>query len=308
MAELNVHAGLNISNTKLQLVEIFGTQGEVCLDNLNEIVFAEPIYFKSDRDVKILSLLQVALDEIRIKKPIKSRTLSFSLPLEMFHITQLPYDNTLLHRDIVEEFKWEYSVMFPHIKDEGIVIQYFEVEKNMIFTKNTALVYGIERKYLRLFNKLCEQNNFKLGHVDNVHLSSERALVLSNSCINNGFRLSVFISKNNLSIILSLDGKPISQKVYPHNNVDDILSVVQNEISSFESKNLTAGLIQTAYITGERIPDSLVKSLNARTGLDFIAFNPFDKLTVALKIKENPLYLKRFNTFSPAAGIAYRIV
>jgi len=238
MAELNVHAGLNISNTKLQLVEIFGSHEEVRLDNLNEIVFAEPINFKSDRDVKILSLLQVALDEIRIKKHIKSRTLSFSLPLEMFHITQLPYDNTLLHRDIGEEFKWEYSVMFPHIKDEEIVIQYYEVDKNMIYTKNTALVYGIERKYLRLFNKLCEQNNFNLGHVDNVHLSSERALVLSNSCINNGFSLSIYISKSNLSIILSLDGKPISQKVYPYNNIDDILSIVQNEISSFESKRI----------------------------------------------------------------------
>ncbi len=308
MAELNVHAGLNISNTKLQLVEIFGSHEEVRLDNLNEIVFAEPINFKSDRDVKILSLLQVALDEIRIKKHIKSRTLSFSLPLEMFHITQLPYDNTLLHRDIGEEFKWEYSVMFPHIKDEEIVIQYYEVDKNMIYTKNTALVYGIERKYLRLFNKLCEQNNFNLGHVDNVHLSSERALVLSNSCINNGFSLSIYISKSNLSIILSLDGKPISQKVYPYNNIDDILSIVQNEISSFESKNLTKELIQAAYITGERISESFVKSLNAGTGLDFIAFNPFDKLTATLKIKESPLYLQRFNTFSPAAGIAYRIV
>ena len=308
MAEFNVHAGLNISNTKLQLVEIIGSHGEVRLDNLNEIVFAEPINFKSDKEVKILSLVQVALDEIRIKKPIKSRTLSFSLPLEMFHITQLPYDNTLLHRDIVEEFKWEYSVMFPHIKDEEIVIQFYEVDKNMIYTKNTALVYVIERKYLRLFHKLCEQNNFKLGYVDNVHLASERALVLSNSCINNGLSMSVFVSKNNLSIILSLDGKPISQKVHSHNNFDNILSIIQNELSSSESKNLTKGLIEASYITGERIPDSLLKSLNAETGLDFIAFNPFDKLTATLKIQESPLYLQRFNTFSSAAGIAYRIV
>ena len=165
MAGLFIHAGLNVSGTKLQLIEVLGSPDGVCLDNLNEVVFAEPIDYKSDNETKILGKLQTAFDEFRLKKPVRSRTLSFSLPLEMFYISQLPFDNTLLHRDNMEAFKWEFSVMYPFLIPEELILQYLEVEKNMIFTKNTALVYAIERKYLKMLEKFCEQNDLKLGYI-----------------------------------------------------------------------------------------------------------------------------------------------
>ena len=135
MAVFFIHAGLNVSGTKLQVVELLGSPDGVRLDNLNEVVFAEPIDYKSDNETKILTQLQTAFDEFRLKKPVKSRKLSFSLPLEMFYIAQLPFDNTLLHKDIMEEFKWEFSVMYPFVSPEELILQYLEVEKNMIFTK-----------------------------------------------------------------------------------------------------------------------------------------------------------------------------
>jgi hypothetical protein len=67
------------------------------------------------------------------------------------------------------------------------------------------------------------------------------------------------------------------------------------------------GLIQAAYITGENISESLVKILTEKTGIKFILFNPFDKLTPTPKILESRLYSQKFNSFSSAAGIAYRI-
>ena len=307
MAELYIHAGLNLSSIKIQLVEIFSAPDQVRLENINEVVFAEPINFKSDKERKILVQLQAAYDEFRVKKPVKSNTLSFSLPLELFYITQLPYDNTLLHRDIVEEFKWEFSVLYPFIKSDDLILQYLEVEKNMVFTKNTAIVYAIERKYLQILQKFCEQNNFKLGYIDNAHLSSERALALSDSFINQGLRLSVFVSKNYLSNILTLDGKPISQKVHRLTSYNDIRQIIEHELSPSKSKNIIKGLVQAAYITGENVPESLIQSLSRKIGVSFILFNPFDKLIASEKIMESPLYSQRFNSFSPAAGIAYRI-
>ncbi len=307
MAGLFIHAGLNVSGTKLQLVEVLGSPDGVRLDNLNEVFFAEPIDYKSDNETKILAQLQTAFDEFRLRKPVKSRTLSFSLPLEMFYISQLPFDNTLLHRDNMEEFKWEFSVMYPFLIPEDLILQYLEVEKNMIFTKNTALVYAIERKYLKMLEKFCEQNDLKLGYIDNAHLASERALALSDSFIKQGLRLSIYVSNKKLSIILSLDGKTISQKVYNLGNQNNIREIIEDELSPTQSKNIMKGLIQAAYITGESVPDALAKQLTGETGIDFISFNPFDKLTTTPTILESTLYSKKYNSFSSAAGIAYRI-
>ena len=307
MAELFIHAGLNVSGTKLQLVEVLGSPESVRLDNLNEVIFAEPIDYKSDSETKILARLQAAFDEFRFRKPVKSRTLSFSLPLEMFYISQLPFDNTLLHRDNMEEFKWEFSVMYPFLIPEELILQYLEVEKNMIFTKNTALVYAIERKYLKMLENFCEQNDLKLGYIDNAHLASERALSLSNSFIKQGLRLSIYVANKKLSIILSLDGKTISQKVHKLESQNDIQQFLENELSPTQSKKIMKGLIQAAYITGENVTNALAKNLTEKTGIDFISFNPFDKLTTTPTILESILYSQQFNSFSSAAGIAYRI-
>lgn len=307
MAGLYVHAGINLSSTKIQLVEIFGTPDEVRLENLNEVEFKEPLNFKLDKENKILIQMQAAYDQMRLQKPIRSITISFSLPLELFYITQLPYDNTLLHRDILEEFKWEFSVLYPFIPPDEISLQYLEVERNMVFTKNTAIVYGIERKYLSILQRFCEQNNLKLGYIDNAHLSSERALALSDSFIKQGLRLSVFISKESLSNILSLDGKTIAQKVYTLKSTNDIRQLIEQDITPSKTRNIMKGLVQAGYITGDDLEDNFIQNLSNKIGISFIPFNPFDKLTPLKRIKESPLYSQKFNSFSAAAGIAYRI-
>jgi len=307
MAGFFIHAGLNVSCTKLQVVELLGSPDGVQLDNLNEVVFAEPIDYKSDNETKILTQLQTAFDEFRISKPFKSKRLSFSLPLEMFYIAQLPFESTLLHRDIMEVIRWEFSVMFPFLNPEELILQYLEVEKNMIFTKNTALVYAIERKYLKILNKFCVQNDLNFGYIDNAHLASERALALSDSIIKQGLKLSVYVTEKLLSIILSLDGKTISQKVHKLESQNDIRKFLERELSPTQSKNIMKGLVQAAYINGESATDTLAKKLTEETGIAFISFNPFDKITPNPKILESIFYTQKFNSFSSAAGIAYRI-
>ena len=307
MAGLYVHSGINLSGKKFQLVEIFGTPEGVRLENLNEAEFKKPLNFKLDKENKILIELQEAYDQIRQQKPIRSTTVSFSLPLELFYVTQLPYDNTLLHRDILEEFKWEFSVLYPFLPPDEISLQYLEVERNMVFTKNTAIVYGIERKYLQILQRFCEQNRLRLGYIDNAHLASERALALSDSFIKQGLRLSVFISDESLSNILSLDGKTIAQKVYELKSKNDIRQLIEQDITPSKTRNIMKGLVQAGYIAGDDLDESFIQNLSNKIGISFIAFNPFDKLTPHKKIKESPLYSKKYNSFSAAAGIAYRI-
>jgi len=306
MAGLYIHAGLNVLTSKLQLVEVFGSPDEVRLENLNEEHYQEPIDFKTDSESKILSILQKAFKIITEKKALKTARLSFSLPLDIFYVSQLHYDNTLLHQDLMEEFKWEFSVLFPFLNQDEIILQYVEIDRNMVFTKNTALAYAIERRHLKIFKKFCIQNNLSLGHIDNAHLSSERALVLSDSFISEGLRLSVLVSKNYLSLILSLDGKTISQKVHKLDSYNDIRQIIEHELAPSKSKNIIKGLIQAAYITGEDVTRELTRHLTSKIGIPFIIFNPFDKLTVTNRIGVSEFYTKHYNSFSSAAGIAYR--
>ncbi len=307
MAGFYIHAGLNVSTSKLQLVEVLGSPDEVRLENIIEVSFQEPIDFKKDDETKILKKLQYSFDLIKLYKPLKSTTLSFSLPLDIFYVAQLHYDNTLLHQDLMEEFKWEFSVLYPFLNPDELILQYVEIDRNMVLTKHTALVYGIERKNLKIFQKFCTQNNMNLGHIDNAHLSSERALVLSDSFIGEGLRLSILVSKNYVSLILSLDGKTISQKLHKLDSFNDLRQIIEHELAPSKSKIIMKGLIQAAYITGEGITEDLAKYLSSKIGIAFIIFNPFDKLTTTKRVSESEYFKEKFNSFSSAAGIAFRM-
>ena len=307
MTGLYTHAGLKISSTKLQLVEIFGDVNGVQLENLNEVVFAEPIDFKSDRTTKILAQLQSAYDEIRIRKSVKSSTLSFALPLDLFYIVQIPIDNTLLSEDMLAELRWEFSVLYPFLDMNEISVQYYEVEKNSFITYNTAMVYGLDRKYIQILESFCKKNNVNLGFIDNAHLASERALKASNSYVKDGLRLSVYISKNRLSILYLLDGKLIYQRVIETANADDYGKLIRNELASARSIMIKRELIKAAYATSDLIIDNYIGKINFHTGLNFIVYNPFDKIIPVSNLKNSPLFLQRYNTFSSAAGIAYRV-
>ena len=107
--------------------------------------------------------------------------------------------------------------------------------------------------------------------------------------------------------MLSLDGKTIAQKVYTLKSKNDIRQLIEQDITPSKSRNIMKGLIQAGYITGDDVSESLVQILSNKIGIGFLAFNPLDKLTPLNKIKESPLYIKKYNSFSAAAGIAFRI-
>jgi hypothetical protein len=50
-----------------------------------------------------------------------------------------------------------------------------------------------------------------------------------------------------------------------------------------------------------------VPTLKKVLGLDFILFNPFDKIRPIPDLYESKLYLEKYNSFASAAGIAFRI-
>lgn len=306
MALYQNHAGFTITGTKLQVVEVIFQNDHFYLENVDEAYFDEPLKIIENKETKIVSLLQSSLNELLIKQPLNSTTVSFALPFEIFYIAQIPYDNSLLHQDLLEEFRWELSVLFPFTSAENLVIQYLEIDKNNFSNFNSAIVYGIERKYLNILHKFCSNNNFKLKFLDNVHLASDRALFASHRQMSKGLTVSVYFGGKHLSLILIHDGKPVISKVFPLHAADEIPRLLKNEFTS-ENLKINKFSIDNAFISGEDLNRSLVKTLNSAVGVEFIYFNPFDKIKAVPHLLKNKFYLEKYNSFSPSAGIAYRI-
>lgn len=307
MNSLENRAGFNISSSKLQVVEINFKSGQFQLENVDEAFFSESLNFEQDKETKIISVLQGAFDELLVRKPLKSNLISFTLPLDLFHIMQVPFDNTLLNQDLLEEFRWEYSVVYPFLPSNDLAIQYIEIDKNNLTEAGTAIVIALPRKYLQIINKFCEHNRLKIRFVDNVHIAGDRALFVNNLQIDKGLVLSVYFSDNILSVIFSYDSKPVYFKTIPLNDAGEIIPLLQNEINSNSYIKINRNFIENAFITGENISPSLVKSLAAAIGINFRQYNPFEKIKPDASLYKNKLYSERFNSFASAAGIALRL-
>jgi Tfp pilus assembly PilM family ATPase len=300
------HTGITVTPVKLQLVEINTKNEKSILQNIDEVFFDERLNITEDKETKITSVLQTAFNELLIKNRISPRTASFTLPVEMFYTVQVPYDNTLLYQDLIEEIQWELSILFPFINSKDLVIQYIEIEKNKIVNRNTILISALQRKYIQMIKHFCDENNISLRFVDSSLFASERAL----SCIfdlKESISLSLYLSSGSLSLIFSYNGKPALFKTSTYYSATEIPQIIRKETSPSETVNINRSMIDYAYISGEDISDSLVNTLNRNTGIEFARFNPFENIIPDPKLLENKYFTQKFNTFSPAVGIAYRL-
>jgi Tfp pilus assembly PilM family ATPase len=301
------HAGFTISNSKLQVVEIIQKDDQFVLENVDEAFFNEQIDLDQDKETKISALLQGAYDEILVRNPLNCTTASFSLPLDIFKIIQLPYDNTLLHQDLVEEFRWELSLIYPDINTRELVIQYIEVDKNRMTDTNTSIVIALPRKFLQIVKDFCNKNKLKLKFVDNIHLASERALSATNPVFEKGLVLSVFLAGKNVSVLFSYQGKPVYFNALTMNAASDIVKYVTAELDSNQYANINRSMLESAFISGEELSPSMITTLREKLDIPFIHFNPFAKIKPNPRLFENRYFSEKFNSFSASTGIALRL-
>ncbi len=300
------HTGFTLTSAKVQLVEVCFRNEKFILQNIDEAYFDEHLNLTEDKETKITSVLQTAFNELLIRNHLSAGSISFTLPVEMFYTVQIPYDNTLLYQDLLEEIRWELSILFPFVNPKELVIQHIEIEKNKILKRDTILVSALRRKYLQMIKYFCDENNLALKFVDNSHFASERALS-SVFNLKDTIMLSLFVGSNCLSLIFSLEGKPVLFKTIAYNSAAEIPDIILKETSPSETVNINRSLIDSAYISGEDISDSFVGSLNSNTGIEFRRFNPFENISPDPRLLENNNFSQKFNAFSPAAGIAYRL-
>jgi Tfp pilus assembly PilM family ATPase len=299
-------AGFNITNSKLQVVEVSKDSDQFILSNLSEVNFDQPIDFISDKDVIIKAELQSAFDKLKLKKSVESKNSSFILPSELFLTMQVPYDTSLLHKDLVDEFKWELSILHPTIQVEDLIVRYVEVEKNLVITKNTSIVTALNRRYIIIIKDFCANNNLNLRFMDSAHFAAERSVKFSSSYIKDGLTLSVYASNRLISLLISYNTKPVYYKLYSIKKEEQIAEIVNKELLPSDLKYINKNLITSSYISGDDISSELKSKLDRTVNLNFNVFNPFRKIKASPELEKNDLYNYKFNSFASAAGIAYR--
>lgn len=299
------HMGINITSSKIQLVEVYFNGEEFTLENVDEEYFEEFLKF-DEKEVKIVSILQNAYNEILMRKPVQSKNVSFTLPNDFFRVIQIPYDQTLSDEELIEQFKWELSLLFPRIQVEDFIIQYITVADIPSNYSQGVIVVALNKKIIRILNEFCSMNKLVLSHIDNAHFASDRLITLDDSIENNDPILSVYVANKFFSVMYLIGQNPVGFDIIPINHVSEVLPGLLQELKSgkFSKANLE---IVKAYIAGENISDTLLEKSENLLNIKFTKILPFQKIKANPTLSNNKMFSEKSDSFSSATGIAFRI-
>ena len=302
----NNHIGINLTETKFQLVEISFKEDSFYLENVDQTIHTENLSASFSED-KLIGILQSSFNKISKKKPLGSKSVSFALPNNFFKIFEVPYDDALVKKDLHEHFRWELSILFPDCDKDGFFIQHIEIDKSTIRREKKAIIFAVDKNLITAISKFCSQNNLDLKYIDNAHLASNAFLYLDRQHVGHEVTLSIYIDQK-FSSISAIDGvSPFYFKVLDPSapKIFDELTAAVNNLVEF---NLSLNDFKKVFLYGQDLTDEFENKLKNFFGYSLVIINPFEKLKAGEIILQNPLYRIKFNSFTAAAGIAIRIV
>ena len=307
MTQLPNRLGLNLSENKLQLVELLFTGEEYVIDTLNEAYFDEPLLFETDKETKILLAIQSAFNEMVIKKNITTSEVSFSLPLHCYTFFQIPYDNTLLHNDLENQFRWEFSILYPFKDETEYQFQFYEIEKTIFVKEPKAIVVALKKKLIDLLFTFCEKNNLLLTTVDCDHFAFDKSIQMINQHQKQGFIGSVYLDDTVVSFELLYELKPIFMKVFPLKNKADFVKEIETILTKEIPVDLTQYKIDKCYFGGDEVTISFVSQLEDQLKIPCYFVNPFMQLNTSEYFQNEKYSHEKAHSFAAAAGIAFRL-
>lgn len=296
--------GINLTTSKLQFVEIEKESDQLQVFNLGQTFISPPIAYDVQGETLIQQQIQNAFDELKIRKPISSNNVSFTLPPELFITIQLPYEVNLNQKEIRDEFNWEISQLFPFISVEELAIKFYELDGSYLPGKNNALVVALNKSFLLLIKNFCLKNNLTPKLVDN-------ASITANSFINNylesnkkSVTINIFNSKNSITLFINISSKPAYVKVFPKQ--DDYINKLIREISRDNFREVVNNSFKSAILSGEELDGELLAEIGRGTELVFEKFNPFEVVKFKPELRKDEISSDQFSSFTSAIGIASR--
>ncbi len=300
------HAGINLTETKLQLIEISFKDDSFYLENIDQALHSENLSSDCAED-KLIEILQSSFSKIIKKKPLNSHNVSFSLPNNFFKIFEVPYDESLVKKDLHEHFRWEISVLFPECDKGNFFIQHIEIDKSTARREKKAIVFAVDKNLVTAINKFSARNSLSLKYIDNAHLASNAFLYLNRKKRENEIALSIYVDQK-YSSLSALDGvSPFYFKVLD-SSAQNIFEGLTDAVNRLGDYNLTISDFDRILLYGQDLTDDFENKLKHFFGPHLTIINPFERLKTEEQIMNNPLFRIKYNSFTAAAGIAVRIV
>ncbi len=300
------HAGFNLTEEKLQIVEL-NYSNRLLLENVDEEFLSESWNINLPEQ-KFINILQNSFDQLVLRKPLKTNLVSFSLPHQVFKIFEIPYDKTLVKSDLNEHYKWEISTLFPNYNPDDFVIRAVEVNKTGFRKENSVIIIAAFKSFLQYIHKFCIKNNLKLRFVDNLHFATNSFVTIDNPKSKNDFFISLYINANYISLIASSDNYPFHFKKVDYKNDSDIIEAILKIYDSLNNVGVDSSRASKNYVAGNNLPDNLLQRVKDELHIDLIKFNPFANLTFSENIDKDFIQWIDYNSFSAAAGIALRML
>ncbi len=307
MASIYNHTGINITSSKLQLVEVVHRDNRFFVENVDEEYFFEFLDFSS-KETKIISLLQNAFDEMILRNPLQSANISFTLPIELFKIVEIPYDQSLTGVDLTAHLKWELSILFPADSSSDFIVQYIPVKRGSESDSNHLIIVALLKQHLKTLHKFCSRNNLQLKYADNPHIASNLVISSNPDLSERDQKMSIFISDRVLSVILLTNNIPGYFKTKSLKKISEVIPKLGEIFDDLNSLNINTTEIKEIFVSGDNIGDSLLKQISDSRGIKLHRINPFQSVNFPPKLKENEYFTEKFNSFVPSAGIAFRMI
>lgn len=301
MAILSNQAGINLTISKLQLIEMSWNDNEIVLENADE-EFLSGYIDKNMNEPDLLSIIQNAYDDIIARKPLKAKNVSFTLPTQLFEFVELPIDDLLTKEDLADHLSWEYSVLFPHKNPSDMLLRYFEIGSYSYPNTRKILTAAIEKKILWSIHKFCVSNNLVLRFADNVHFAANLLIGINSSLEN---YLSIYSDDDYFTMMIFEKGKPKYFKCFDEQDLNNNAVKMHQEYENYSAaQNIKCGKI---YLSGDSISDNAGKIIENNFKLETIKINPFGKLKIVPNLFKKDLITKMPCIFTAPVGIAARI-
>lgn len=305
MNELQRCGGLNITSSKLQIIEIEKFSDQYIISNIDQASINPSINFTDNIDSAASAQIQSAFDDIKARNAIKSSFLSFTLPPELFITIQLPYDNNLQHNEVIEEFRWELSMLFPFQSADELAVKFYQLGKQAPPGSTYALVVAVNKKNLLFCKNFCKKNNITPRFVDNASVSANYLISSSYRSEKGVNSVNVYYSSSSVTLFINNFSKPFLVKEFSKADKNYLRAIAETLSAEPVNKIVGNADLQT-FVTGENINDELISDLNSATGLNFRRFSPLEIFKVKDGIINSYSQLNDIVSFTPAAGIASR--
>lgn len=306
MALFQNHVGFNITKSKLQLVEVNFNDNGFIIENVDEEFFPDFIS-PNDKETKLISVLRAAYNSLILKKPLNSNHISFLLPHDFFKVVNIPFDKTLLDKDLDEIIKWEFSILYPHLLVNDYIIQKIKVENSNLIKTNNVIFFALKKRFLNTLNKFAELNNLKLKFVDHVQLAANLIFINSTDFNKQQNSVSIYLTEESVHFMIYESTTPIYIKSFTYKYIFEIIDCIKDAFASVKELEIKSELIHKAYVFTDSVTDSIIDQIRTKLNLNLLKVSLFDDIPLSEELKNNEIIIRKIDNFAAPLGLALRL-